>query len=63
MKEVLIFIGGVAVGIAGLVTTVLVWDKLENSSDATDREQEEQGALALPEGDNGGRKNLSQHPG
>lgn len=55
MKEVLIFIGGVAVGIAGLVTTVLVWDKLENSSDATDRELKKQGALALPEGDNGGR--------
>lgn len=51
MSNMWVFIGGVAVGIAGLVTTVLVWDKLENGGDSSDEEMEQQKRLALPEGE------------
>lgn len=51
MSNMWVFIGGVAVGIAGLVTTVLIWDKLENDGDSSDEEMEQQKRLALPEGE------------
>lgn len=51
MSNMWVFIGGVAVGIAGLVTTVLIWDKLENGVASSDEEMEQQKRLALPEGE------------
>lgn len=50
MSNMWVFIGGVAVGIAGLVTTVLIWDKLENDGDSSDEEMEEDVRLELTEG-------------
>ena len=55
MNKVWVFLGGVAVGVAGLVTAVLVCDKLENGSESTAEEMKKQDQLALPEGENGGR--------
>lgn len=50
MSNMWVFIGGVVVGIAGLVTTVLIWDKLENDGDSSDEEMEQQERLTLPRG-------------
>lgn len=54
MSKVWVFIGGVAVGIAGLITAALVCDKLENGSESTAEEIKKQEQLALPEGEDGG---------
>ena len=53
MDKIWVFLGGVAVGVAGLVTTALVWDSLE-TGDGSSEDAEDDGPvkLALPEGSN-----------
>ena len=63
MSKVWVFIGGVAVGIAGLITAALVCDKLENGSESTTEKIKKQEQLALPEVRTVGAKNRAQHPG
>jgi len=51
MNKVWVFLGGVAVGVAGLVTTALVWDNLESKDNKPeDVQNNELIKLALPEG-------------
>ena len=51
MSKLWIFLGGVAVGVAGLVTTALVWDSLESiDSNPEDAQDYEPIKLSLPEG-------------
>lgn len=53
MDKIWVFLGGVAVGFAGLVTTALVWDSLESGDDISeDAPDDEPAKLALPEGSN-----------
>ena len=51
MNKVWVFLGGVAVGVAGLVTTALVWDNLESKDNNTkDVQNNDSIKLSLPEG-------------
>ena len=51
MNKIWIFLGGVVAGVAGLVTTALVWDSLESSDDNSEDEQDDVSiTLSLPEG-------------
>ena len=50
MSKMWFFLGGVVAGVAGLVTTALVWDSLESSDDnSEDAQDDEPIILALPE--------------
>jgi len=53
MDKIRVFLGGVAVGVVGLVTTALVWDSLESSDDSSeDAPDDEPVKLSLPEREN-----------